>query len=502
MPRARNPRPVSVAITASTDGRWHGFVPIGTKPDGNPDRVHRTAVMCASCRITPDTSCVCYRRCEAKVRQVQDQLAAGVIQPKGTPPGAAAFLTTWIKGRIDAGEVSYGTGKSYDMVVRVYLVPRVRGLRIDQLNNVDRIKAILADIKRTVSAQAARKTLRVLRVALGAAEAKWLHRNEARIVGMPTVDKVIDEVVPLSREEALAILPVIAKRRNRARWLLGLVHGPRQGECLGLAWHRKDDPRIPSDVDLVAGTITKREKIERRTWQHGCADPHACGGAPRPKRPDGHHKIKPCRQPCNRHTRPCPAPCPKDCIKHASACPDRWGGGLVKGKPKAKASNHTVVLESVVLQAFVEHQALQEAERTAAGRQWRDTGLVFTDALGRAIDPKRDWDEWQSILDEAGLPPARVHVLRHSAATFLLAAEVDKRIVMQMMGWSQDMTATYQHVARAMQVDAVRKLGGFLWQSDPAGPNRPEPDPVKPDSATPVLPDDHSNVLPFRRRAV
>jgi hypothetical protein len=387
--------------------------------------------------------------------------------------------------------------KSYGTVVRIYLVPRLVGVRLGQLD-IKRIKHLLRDVKAAVSAQAARKTLRVLRVALGAAEvAGYVPRNEARLVPMPTLDGAIEEVLPLTRVEAMAILPVIMKRRNKARWLLGLVHGNRQGECLGLAWHRPADPRIPSDVDLEAGEFTVREKLQRKTWQHGCADPRACGGEPRPKRPQGHHRTKPCSQPCARHTRACPPPCAKDCTGHASACPKRKDGGLVKGKPKSKAGGRTQAFDPVVLEAFREHKERQDAERARAGSKWTETGLVFTTELGKPIDPKRDWDEFQSILAEAGLPPARVHALRHTTATFLLAAGVQKRVVMELMGWSQDMTGVYQHPADELKRAAAAQLGAYLWAT-------PEqvPDPSDPGSATGVLPAERSNVLEFRRKAV
>jgi hypothetical protein len=58
----------------------------------------------------------------------------------------------------------------------------------------------------------------------------------------------------------------------------------------------------------------------------------------------------------------------------------------------------------------------------------------------------------------------------------------------------------YEHVASDMQRDAVAKVGQLLWPNQ-TGSNQPEPDPIGPDSATTVLPDEHSNVLPFRRRS-
>lgn len=500
MPRGKNLRPVSTAITPSA-GRWHGFVTVGTKVDGKPDRTHRTAVMCASCKVAPDVTCVCYRRCEDKIRRLEDNLAAGVPEQRGTPLGVAQLAAKWLEDCEDRG-LKYGTMTSYRATLRNYITGpgQVGGLRLHQLDE-DRIKKRLKEVKAAVSPQAARKTLRVLRLLLGYAERKKLGvmRNAAKFVPMPALDGKSEEPEALMAEEVRKVLPVIMRRRNKARWLLALVHGPRQGECLGLAYHRPDEPRVGSDVDTVAGTVRKRKKIERRKWLHGCADPHACGGAPRPKRPNGHHKLKPCRQPCNRHTRTCPPPCARDCTTHASACPDRHGGGLVVDDPKAKASKHTIALDPVVNQAFIDHETQRAADKAAAGSKWVETGFVFTTPFGQPIDPKRDWDEWQSILTEAGLPAARVHALRHTAATNLVVAGVDPRVRREIMGWAQDMPV-YEHIASALQKDAIAKVGAMLW-SDPTASRQPEPDPTEPDSATTVLPDDHSNVIPFRRRA-
>lgn len=493
MPRQPKARPISVEITPSA-GRWHGFVPVGVKANGRPDRIHRSVSFCADCKVEPTKDCAasCYRRCEDEIRKVEASLAAGDTPIVDRDPWADQYFTTWLAGRRD--EIEYGTWKSYSTVVRLYLVPNVKGKRLRQTNTVAGLKALLATVKADVSAQAARKTLRVLRKALNdAVRDKFIGRSEAQFVPMPTLDTNIEEVQPLSRDEALAILPVIMDRGDAARWLLGMLHGPRQGECLGLMTRRPEDRRIPSDVDLEAGTFTIREKIQRRTWEHGCADPHACG--------ERLHKTAPCPKDCRRHTRACPPPCAKDCTGHASSCPQRTGGGLVRGKPKTKKGARTADFEPVVWQAFRDYAQRQVARRALAGSKWVDTGFFFTDDFGRPIDPKRDWDAFQSILAAADLPPARVHALRHTTATFLLAAGVQKRVVMELLGWSQDMTPVYQHPTDQMKRDATKAVGAYLWPAETTTPE-PRPDPVDPGSATGLLPDDLGKVLPFRRKAV
>jgi site-specific recombinase XerD len=68
--------------------------------------------------------------------------------------------------------------------------------------------------------------------------------------------------------------------------------------------------------------------------------------------------------------------------------------------------------------------------------------------------------EFNKLLRRAGLPQqTRVHDLRHRTAPFLLAAGIDPRIVMAIMGWSQvTMLARYQHVLDSMLADAASRL--------------------------------------------
>ncbi len=63
---------------------------------------------------------------------------------------------------------------------------------------------------------------------------------------------------------------------------------------------------------------------------------------------------------------------------------------------------------------------LGSEQRLAAGNQWQDLGLVFSQPDGRPIDPKRDWKDWKALLQAADVRDARVHDARHTAATLLL----------------------------------------------------------------------------------
>ncbi len=100
------------------------------------------------------------------------------------------------------------------------------------------------------------------------------------------------------------------------------------------------------------------------------------------------------------------------------------------------------------------------AEMRLAAPEWHDYDLVFPSANGNPLDGTNVYHEFKKLLAKAGLTIAyRVHDLRHSTATYLLAAGVDGRIVMQVMGWSQvSMLKRYQHVLDPMLRDAGVRL--------------------------------------------
>jgi integrase len=74
---------------------------------------------------------------------------------------------------------------------------------------------------------------------------------------------------------------------------------------------------------------------------------------------------------------------------------------------------------------------------------------VFTTPVGTPIDPRNDYREFKKLLERAGLPSVRLHDLRHTAASLLLAQGVPARVVMEILGHSAIALTmnTYSHVA-------------------------------------------------------
>ncbi|WP_242891142.1 tyrosine-type recombinase/integrase [Actinomadura litoris] len=114
----------------------------------------------------------------------------------------------------------------------------------------------------------------------------------------------------------------------------------------------------------------------------------------------------------------------------------RWqitqiGVDTYEGKPKSEAGEATISLDSATIKEMRAHKARQNAERLAAGDRWTETGFVFTTPTGQPVKPNNVTEQFEQLSMEAGLPPIRLHDLRHGAATFLLAAGYDMKVVQE-----------------------------------------------------------------------
>ena len=72
--------------------------------------------------------------------------------------------------------------------------------------------------------------------------------------------------------------------------------------------------------------------------------------------------------------------------------------------------------------------------------------------------------QFKALPTVAKLPNIRLHDLRHSCATLLLAQGVNPRVVMETLGHSQvSLTLnTYSHVLPALQQDAAARMDAIL----------------------------------------
>ena len=91
-------------------------------------------------------------------------------------------------------------------------------------------------------------------------------------------------------------------------------------------------------------------------------------------------------------------------------------------------------MDKVTVRVLREHRRRQMAEQAAAGEQGQDSGYVFTDRNGAPLNPDFLTRRFGRLVAESGLPPVRLHDLRHGAATLAHAAGADLKTVQEQLG--------------------------------------------------------------------
>ena len=141
------------------------------------------------------------------------------------------------------------------------------------------------------------------------------------------------------------------------------------------------------------------------------------------------------------------------------------GKGFVFAPPKTKRSERTLSLAPFAVEALKRQRVHQNTQRLKAGDLWDAGDLVFANAVGRPRElQEMARRSFRPLLASAGLPAVRIHDLRHSAASLLLALGVHVKIVSEMLGHSTTAITldTYSHTVPSLQRDATNRLGDLL----------------------------------------
>ena len=311
------------SIYLGQDGWWHGWVTVGIKDDGSPDRKHRMGK--TEAEVT------------RKVRDLERSRDTGQLVSAAKGLSVEQWMETWLT-TIAPRRIRRSTLEStYAPKVRNRIIPGLGKHRLDRLapEHIERFYTRLEaeGLAPATVLQIHRILSRAIKVAV---QRGYVARNVATLVDAPSVAQ--GEVVPLTLREAQRIIELSADRRNGTRWSVALGLGLRQGEALGLRWQY---------VDLDAGTLMVRWQLQRLVWQHGCADPHLCGK--------------------DRHRDDCPA----GCTGHGRACPQRTGGGLRLTELKSDKSRRTIAIPPPLVAALRSHRAAQLGERMTVASKIR-----------------------------------------------------------------------------------------------------------------------------------
>ena len=355
------------------DGRrWRGAMS-WTEPDGTRRR-----------RIVSGRTS---EEARANLDALRRDLHLGTVAPKGRAITVAEFLSEWLER--DAARVRPSTHAVREQHVRCWITPAIGKLTLARLTPAD-VERMLAEFSKngrpvtpaesTKAPSRQRRTAAPRTVAHVRASLRVALGDARRdgLVGRNAAGDARPPRVPyqaivyLSARQVRRLLLVTSDHEYGPLFAVAVSTGLRQGEILALRWE---------DVNLEAGRLSVRHALARTA-----------------------------------------------------------AGDYAVGETKTSKSRRTLPLSQTARDALRRQRTRQDTAWFAAGPAWQDPrgreGTVFTDSVGRPLDPPHVTYAFQKALAAAGLPRVRFHDLRHSAATIMLSEGVPLAVVSEVLGHS------------------------------------------------------------------
>lgn len=349
----------------------------------------------------------------------QRHLEALGAAPQDKSQTVAQFLTYWL-AHGSAQRLRASTFATYSSHVTTHLIPQLGRHRLANLSPQyieSALNRLLREPAEATGKPLAPRTVKdihaILVTALNqAVKLRLITSNPATAIDPPRVPRRKMNV--LTPADAKLLIAAVQGARQEALFTVALSLGLRRGEALGLRWE---------DVDLDRGVLRVRQSIQRIAGRKGLQ---------------------------------------------------------VEGL-KSDAALRSINLPAVTLGALRRHKARQNLERQEAGAEWEDSGLVFVSQPwrgrkgGHALDPRNYKRIVDAALEKAGLAHVRIHELRHTAASIMLAMGVAPKMVSEILGHSRigitlDLYGHLFEPERAAAAHAVdRALGGGNEPENDAG---------------------------------
>lgn len=117
-----------------------------------------------------------------------------------------------------------------------------------------------------------------------------------------------------------------------------------------------------------------------------------------------------------------------------------------------------------VMGVLKHHMTIQAQQRLKAGEMWDNSGLVFTDELGRHLREYNVYREFKRVAEAIGRPDARFHDLRHTYAVNAIRAGDDIRTVSGNLGhatvaFTMDVYADF---TEDLKRDSAARMDSFI----------------------------------------
>ena len=244
-----------------------------------------------------------------------------------------------------------------------------------------------------------------------AIDAGMIKENVSSRCVLPKVIK--KEVVPLSEEKQMEFIKAIENHKYKNLYYVYLFCGLRESEAIGLTW---------DCIDWKHGTM----KVFRQ-WQR---------------------------------------------------IPGKWSKFRYETLKNDKS--RTITLSPFVVSILKAQESKQIQERFAAGILWegwdddkerlgaadndKARNFIFSDKIGKPLNPAPVYENFKKIVADIGVPAAYVHTLRHTAATNALAEGDSPKTVQENLGHhSAAFTLdVYGHVSDKMRAESAARQQAMI----------------------------------------
>ncbi len=147
---------------------------------------------------------------------------------------------------------------------------------------------------------------------------------------------------------------------------------------------------------------------------------------------------------------------------------NKRAGGRIEGHDVLKTSSSYRSLplipfvKEVLLEEKKRQEEMQRILRGAYNRQYIE--YVCVDAVGDIIKPQYATTHFKVILERNGLKEIRLHDLRHSCASMLLANKVPMKMIQDWLGHSNMNTTAniYSHIDYSTKIESANVIGSVL----------------------------------------
>jgi integrase len=123
---------------------------------------------------------------------------------------------------------------------------------------------------------------------------------------------------------------------------------------------------------------------------------------------------------------------------------------------KSDAGDRPVALDAASLIALRGYHARRNRWQLVSGPSWPHSGLFFVQPDGQPWHPDTVSNRFEQLVAAAGLPPIRLHDLRHCAATYLKAAGADLKDIQETLGHSSIAITSDTYTSVIHELEAER----------------------------------------------